>query len=104
MRGLTVFLLLGLAACSEASLYSVEAKPQVRDDRLTVHGQFCTEVPTPTEFPVRILFIVAISVGVGMITLVAPNFFNQLPAVLKPLLDSGILPVTRNRLAGEAEA
>ncbi|MDR3372809.1 MAG: nucleobase:cation symporter-2 family protein [Ancalomicrobiaceae bacterium] len=37
------------------------------------------------------LFIVAISVGVGMITLVAPNFFNQLPAVLKPLLDSGIL-------------
>ncbi|MDR3494804.1 MAG: nucleobase:cation symporter-2 family protein [Ancalomicrobiaceae bacterium] len=37
------------------------------------------------------LFIVAISVGVGMITLVAPNFFNHLPAVLKPLLDSGIL-------------
>ncbi|HEX7508489.1 MAG TPA: VWA domain-containing protein [Polyangia bacterium] len=61
MRGFTVFLLLGLAACSEASLYSVEAKPQVRDDRLTVHGQFCTEVPTPTEFPVRVLFIVDIS-------------------------------------------
>jgi hypothetical protein len=52
---------LGLAACSEASLQQVEPKPQVRDDRLTVHGQFCTEVPSPTEFPVRILFIVDIS-------------------------------------------
>jgi hypothetical protein len=61
MRGLSVLLVLGLAACSEASLYQVEPKPQVRDDRLTVHGQFCTEVPSPTEFPVRILFIVDIS-------------------------------------------
>jgi len=61
MRGLRVLFVLGLAACSEASLYQVEPKPQVRDDRLTVHGQFCTEVPSPTEFPVRILFIVDIS-------------------------------------------
>jgi NCS2 family nucleobase:cation symporter-2 len=37
------------------------------------------------------LFIVAISVGFGMIPLVAPNFFHQFPAVLKPLLESGIL-------------
>lgn len=37
------------------------------------------------------LFVVAISVGFGMIPLVAPNFFHQLPAVLKPLLESGIL-------------
>ncbi len=61
MRGLRVLFVLGLAACSEASLQQVEPKPQVRDDRLTVHGQFCTEVPSPTEFPVRILFIVDIS-------------------------------------------
>ena len=61
MRNPTVFLVLGLVACSEASLYPVEPKPQVRDDRLTVHGQFCTEAPSPTEFPVRILFIVDIS-------------------------------------------
>ena len=37
------------------------------------------------------LFIVAISVGFGMIPLVAPNFFHQFPPVLKPLLESGIL-------------
>ena len=37
------------------------------------------------------LFMVAISVGFGMIPLVAPNFFHQFPPVLKPLLESGIL-------------
>ena len=37
------------------------------------------------------LFIVAISVGFGMIPLVAPKFFHQLPKGLAPLLESGIL-------------
>jgi NCS2 family nucleobase:cation symporter-2 len=37
------------------------------------------------------LFIVAISVGFGMIPLMAPNFFKQLPETLHPLLESGIL-------------
>jgi NCS2 family nucleobase:cation symporter-2 len=37
------------------------------------------------------LFIVAISVGFGMIPLVAPTFFHQLPKSLAPLLESGIL-------------
>ena len=37
------------------------------------------------------LFIVAISLGFGMIPLIADNFFGALPHVLKPLLDSGIL-------------
>src|SRR5471030_739853 len=37
------------------------------------------------------LFVVAISVGFGMIPLVSGNFFKQLPAVLHPLLESGIL-------------
>ena len=37
------------------------------------------------------LFIVAISVGFGMIPLVAPNFFKNLPHGLHPLLESGIL-------------
>jgi uric acid transporter len=37
------------------------------------------------------LFIVAISVGFGMIPLVAPNFFRHTPDVLHPLLESGIL-------------
>jgi xanthine permease len=37
------------------------------------------------------LFIVAISVGFGLIPLVAPTFFKAMPETLKPLLDSGIL-------------
>jgi len=35
--------------------------------------------------------VVAISVGFGMIPLVAPNFFKHLPHGLHPLLESGIL-------------
>jgi NCS2 family nucleobase:cation symporter-2 len=37
------------------------------------------------------LYIVALSVGFGMIPLVAPKFFQQLPHALHPLLESGIL-------------
>jgi uric acid transporter len=37
------------------------------------------------------LFVVAVSVGFGMIPLVAPNFFKQMPHALHPLLESGIL-------------
>ena len=37
------------------------------------------------------LFIVAVSVGFGMIPLVAPAFFKQMPHALHPLLESGIL-------------
>jgi NCS2 family nucleobase:cation symporter-2 len=37
------------------------------------------------------LFIVAVSVGFGLIPLVAPNFFQHMPKALSPLLHSGIL-------------
>ncbi|WP_290686980.1 MULTISPECIES: nucleobase:cation symporter-2 family protein [unclassified Haematobacter] len=37
------------------------------------------------------LFIVAVSVGFGMIPIVAPGFFQSLPHDLHPLLESGIL-------------
>jgi NCS2 family nucleobase:cation symporter-2 len=37
------------------------------------------------------LFIVAVSIGSGMIPLVAPTFFAQMPKVLSPILYSGIL-------------
>lgn len=37
------------------------------------------------------LYIVAISIGVGMIPLVADRFFAQMPKALSPLLHSGIL-------------
>jgi NCS2 family nucleobase:cation symporter-2 len=37
------------------------------------------------------LFVVAISIGFGLIPLAAPNFFRTLPHDLQPLLESGIL-------------
>lgn len=37
------------------------------------------------------LFIVAISVGFGMIPMIAPNFDQWMPSALHPLLESGIL-------------
>jgi uric acid transporter len=37
------------------------------------------------------LFVVAISVGFGLIPLAAPGFFHNLPKDLQPLLESGIL-------------
>ncbi|WP_298960327.1 nucleobase:cation symporter-2 family protein [uncultured Methylobacterium sp.] len=37
------------------------------------------------------MFVVAVAVGFGMIPLVAPTFFRNLPHALHPLLESGIL-------------
>jgi len=37
------------------------------------------------------LFIVAVSVGLGLVPVVAPHFFAKLPVALSPLLHSGIL-------------
>jgi NCS2 family nucleobase:cation symporter-2 len=37
------------------------------------------------------LFIVAISIGVGMIPLIAPNFKQWMPHAIHPLIESGIL-------------
>jgi uric acid transporter len=37
------------------------------------------------------LFVVAVSVGFGMIPLMATNFFGAMPDFLHPLLESGIL-------------
>ncbi|HKN02867.1 MAG TPA: nucleobase:cation symporter-2 family protein [Buttiauxella sp.] len=40
------------------------------------------------------LYIVAISLGIGMIPVVSHQFFSQLPAAIQPLLHSGILLAT----------
>ncbi|MBL8463835.1 MAG: purine permease, partial [Thauera sp.] len=37
------------------------------------------------------LYIVALSMGAGMIPMVAPKFFQNMPHALEPLLHSGIL-------------
>ncbi|TDV35173.1 NCS2 family nucleobase:cation symporter-2 [Paraburkholderia caballeronis] len=37
------------------------------------------------------LFIVAVSIGLGLVPVVSPHFFARLPAALSPLLHSGIL-------------
>ncbi len=40
------------------------------------------------------LFVLAISIGLGMIPLVAPKFFQFMPPSLAPLLNSGIVLAT----------
>lgn len=37
------------------------------------------------------LFIVAVSVGLGLVPVVSPHFFSKLPPALSPILHSGIL-------------
>jgi NCS2 family nucleobase:cation symporter-2 len=37
------------------------------------------------------LFIVAVSIGLGLVPVVAPTFFSRLPHALEPILHSGIL-------------
>jgi uric acid transporter len=37
------------------------------------------------------LFIVAVSIGLGLVPVVSPHFFSKLPSGLSPLLHSGIL-------------
>ena len=37
------------------------------------------------------LYIVAVSIGFGLIPLVAPAFFSKLPKDLEPILNSGIV-------------
>jgi len=45
------------------------------------------------------LFIVAVSLGMGMIPLVAPNFKQWMPHDIHPLIDSGILLATISAVA-----
>jgi NCS2 family nucleobase:cation symporter-2 len=37
------------------------------------------------------LFIIAVSIGLGLVPVVSPHFFAKLPPALSPLLHSGIL-------------
>ena len=45
------------------------------------------------------LLVVAISLGIGMIPLVAPDFSQRMPLVLDPLIESGILLATFSAVA-----
>ncbi|VTR53481.1 Putative purine permease ygfU [Serratia fonticola] len=47
-------------------------------------------------------YIVAISLGLGMIPIVAADFFNQMPASLQPLLHSGIFALFSGGGAAES--
>ena len=44
------------------------------------------------------LFIVAISIGIGMIPLIAPRFLQWMPHGLHPLIESGILLASMSAL------
>ena len=47
--------------CTEADLERAPPAVRTLNDKLSVTGQFCTGIPDPSQFPVRILFIVDIS-------------------------------------------
>jgi len=90
-----IMLLLGLLPKMAAL---IEAVPQVvlGGAGLVMFGMVAatgTRILTNVDFKTNHfnLFVVAISVGFGMIPLVAPTFFKHLPDVLHPLLESGIL-------------
>ena len=95
IAGGVIMLILGLVPKMSAL---VEAVPQVvlGGAGLVMFGMVAAtgaRILTNVDFRTNRfnLFIVAISVGFGMIPLVAPNFFKQLPHDLHPLLESGIL-------------
>jgi uncharacterized protein YegL len=50
-----------IVACTDAQLERAPSAAQVLNDKFTVTGEFCTGVPDPSQFPVRILFIVDVS-------------------------------------------
>jgi len=55
-------LIVGLAACTDAELYSpTRAKAQA--DRVTLEGRVCTEDPFQSRFPVRVLLMVDRAAG-----------------------------------------
>lgn len=90
-----IMILLGLLPKSAAL---VEAVPQVvlGGAGIVMFGMVAAtgaRILTAVDFKTNRfnLFIVAIAVGFGMITLVSPSFFKNFPAVLHPLLESGIL-------------
>lgn len=95
IAGGVIMLVLGLVPKMSAL---VEAVPQVvlGGAGLVMFGMVAAtgaRILTNVDFKTNRfnLFIVAIAVGFGMIPLVAPNFFKQLPHDLHPLLESGIL-------------
>ena len=95
VAGGAIMLVLGLLPKMAAL---VEAVPQVvlGGAGLVMFGMVAAtgaRILTAVDFKTNAnnLFVVAISVGFGMIPLVSPNFFRNLPNALHPLLESGIL-------------
>ncbi len=95
VTGGVVMLILGLLPKMSAL---VEAVPQVvlGGAGLVMFGMVAAtgaRILTGVNFKAypKNLFVVAVSVGFGMIPLVAPAFFHNLPHELQPLLESGIL-------------
>jgi uncharacterized protein YegL len=70
LRCLGLALLLG---CTNADLEAAPIGSKILDDKLQLSGQFCTGVPDPSQFPVRILFVVDIS---GSMVISDPPIMN----------------------------
>ena len=73
MRAWPVVLAALAVACTDADLERVPPSARVLNDKFSVTGQFCTGVPDPAEFPVRILFVVDVS---GSMSISDPPIMN----------------------------
>jgi hypothetical protein len=76
-RRFTLVVLAVAAGCTDADLVQVPAVEQARNDKLSVTGQFCTGQPDPSQFPVRILFIVDISGSMAVSDPQPPNGLSR---------------------------
>jgi hypothetical protein len=65
------------AGCTDAQLQGVVATVNAPDNKLTVSGEFCTQIPDPAQFPVRILFVVDISGSMAISDPEPPNGLSR---------------------------
>jgi len=61
LLGIAVATQLASAGCTDAQLQGVVKTTIPADNKLSLSGEFCTQPPDPSQFPVRILFVVDIS-------------------------------------------
>jgi uncharacterized protein YegL len=65
------------AGCTNAQLQGVTATPAESDHMLSMSGEFCTQIPDPSQFPARILFVVDISGSMAISDPEPPNGLSR---------------------------
>jgi hypothetical protein len=58
LRQLALWPLLAAFGCTNVALQPIAGQDTAVDDHLQIHTTFCTQKPNPSDFPVKVLFIV----------------------------------------------